>query len=161
MSKINYARVILGGIIGGIISFALWWFFNGVLLFQLWVVTTKALNPSGHHAASPLVLLVCMLLIAIAANILTLWMYAVLRPRLGAGVRTAVFVSVFLWIFAFVLPNASWSTTGFFSRRLLLYNTLAGLVLSVVGAVAGAALYKEAASTGAYPAAAEARQTTR
>jgi hypothetical protein len=154
MNKINYGRVILAGIVAGIISFALWWFFNGVLLFQRWVDTTKALNPSGHNAASPPAFLVSMFLIAIAGGILSIWMYAAIRPRFGAGVRTAVFVSVFLWIFGFVLPNASWSLTGFFSRRLLLYNTFAGLVLIVAGNVVGAALYKDAESTAAYPAAA-------
>ena len=153
MGKINYGRVILGGIAAGITSFILWWFFNGVLLFQLWVTTTKALNPSGHNAASPLALLVSMFLIAITGGILTVWMYAAIRPRFGAGVRTAVFVSVILWIFGFLLPNASWALTGFFSRHLLLYNTLAGLVLIVAGGVVGAALYKEEA-TAEYPAAA-------
>jgi hypothetical protein len=41
------------------------------------------------------------------------------------------------------------------------YSTLAGIVELVVAAIIGAALYKEAESTAAYPAAAEAPQTTR
>jgi hypothetical protein len=159
MGKINYGRVVLGGVVGGIISFVLWWFFNGVLLFQLWVAATNALNPSGHNAASPPALLASMLLIGIASEILAIWMYAVIRSRFGAGVRTAIVVSVFLWIVEFLLPNAAWSTTGFFSRRLLLYNALAGLVLGVAGTVVGAALYKEEA-TANYPVA-EAGQALR
>ena len=35
MGKINYGRVILGGIVGGIVAGTLDWFFNGVLLGQL------------------------------------------------------------------------------------------------------------------------------
>lgn len=159
MGKINYGRVILGGFVAGIISFALWFFFNGVLLLQLWVATTQALNPSGHNAASPPVLLVTMFLIAITSSILNVWVYAAIRPRFGAGVRTAAFVSVLSWIFTFLLPNASWSVTGFFSPRLLFYNTLAGLVLVVAGTVVGCALYKEAESNAAdYPAAATAHR---
>src|SRR5579859_6988559 len=119
MGKINYSRVVLGGVVAGIISFTLWFFFNGVMLLPLWVAATKALNPSGHNAASPPALLGSMFLIGIASEILAIWMYAAIRPRFGVGVRTAVFVSVFLWIFEFLLPNAAWSTTGFFSRRLL------------------------------------------
>ena len=45
------------------------------------------------------------------------------------------------------LSNWSWALTGFFSRRLLFYNMLAGMVELVVGAIVGAALYKEAEST--------------
>src|ERR1700750_1872559 len=79
MGKITYGRVILGGFVAGIISFILWFFFNGVLLLQLWVAATKALNPSGHNAASPPTLLVSMFLIGIASEILAIWMYAAIR----------------------------------------------------------------------------------
>src|SRR5436305_168343 len=44
MGKINYARVILGGIVAGIIGGTLDWLFNGVLLSQLWSDTIKTLN---------------------------------------------------------------------------------------------------------------------
>lgn len=147
MGKINYGRVILGGVVGGIVAGILWWFFNGVLLLQRWVDTAKALNPSGHAAASPPVFLASMCLIFIVGGILTNWIYATVRPRLGAGVRTAVYVGLVTWVFGFLLSNSSWALTGFFSRRLLFYNMLAGLVELVVGAVIGAALYKEDEST--------------
>jgi hypothetical protein len=154
MGKINYGRVVLGGVVGGIVAGILWWFFNGVLLFQRWIDTTKALNPSGHNAASPAVFLGSMVLIFLIGGILTTWMYAVIRPRFGAGVRTAACVGLITWVFGFLLSNWSWALTGFFSRRLLFYNMLAGMVELVVGAIIGAALYKEVESTAAYPAAA-------
>ena len=53
MGKINYGRVILGGVVAGTISFILWWFFNGVLLFQRWVDTTKALRKRSDHRPAP------------------------------------------------------------------------------------------------------------
>jgi hypothetical protein len=37
--------------------------------------------------------------------------------------------------------------TGLYSLRLMLYSTLAGIVQTVVGTIAGAALYKEAGPT--------------
>ena len=153
MGKINYGRVILGGIVAGIISATLWLFFNLVLLGQRWADTGKALNPSGHNAAGLSASLVSLYLMYIVGSILTIWMYAAIRPRFGSGVRIAVLVSVFVWTFGYVFPNWGWSLSGIFSRRLLFYNTLAGLVLIIVGSTAGAALYKEEA-TEAYPAAA-------
>ena len=44
MGKINYGRVILGGIVGGIISGFLDWFLNGVLMGKLWKDAMKSLN---------------------------------------------------------------------------------------------------------------------
>jgi hypothetical protein len=152
--------MVLGGIVGGIIAGTIHWFFNLVLLVQRWSDTMKALNPSGHSSASPAAFLVSMYLIFIVGGVLKTWIYAVVRPRLGAGVWTAVCVGVITWIFGFLFANAAWALTGIFSRRLLFYNTLSGLVALVVGAVIGAALHKEAESTAAYPAP-EARQTTR
>jgi hypothetical protein len=153
MGKINYGRVILGGVVAGIISGTLWFFFNIVLMGQRWADTFKALNPSGHNAAGLPASLISLYLMYIVGSILTIWMYAAIRPRVGAGVRIAVLVSVFVWTFGYLFSNVSWSLTGIFSRRLLFYNTLAGLVLIIVGSTAGAALYKEEA-TEAYPAAA-------
>jgi hypothetical protein len=159
MGKINYARVILGGIVGGIVAGFLDWFLNGVLLGSRWDYTIKTLNPSGHNAASLAAFLVSVFLICTVGNILITLLYAAVRPRLGAGMRTAVCVGLVAWALAFLLPNAAWSLTGIFSRRLLFYNTLAGIAVIVGGAIIGAALYKEAEATAAHPA--TAAQTTR
>lgn len=161
MGKINYGRVIVGGIVGGIVAASLDWFFNGVLLGQRWTDTVKALNHPDAFTAAPVTFLVGVYLIFIVGNILMIWMYAAVRPRLGAGVRTAVYVALVTWALGFVLPNSFWLLMGIFGRRLLFYSTLAGIVEVVVGAIIGAALYKEAVSAPAdYPVAAGARQTT-
>jgi hypothetical protein len=99
-----------------------------------------------------------MLLIFFVGGILTVWMYAAIRPTFGGGVWTAVCVGLVTWVFGFLLSNWSWALTGFFSRRLLFYSMLAGMVELVAGAVIGAWLYKESESTAAYPADAEARR---
>ena len=89
-------------------------------------------------------------------------MYAAIRPRFGAGVRTAVYAGLIAWAFSSLLPNTSWYVTGVFSGRLMLYTTLFNLVELVAGAIIGCALYKEAESTAAdYSVAAEARPTMR
>ena len=146
MGKINHSRVILGGVVAGIISASLWLFFNIVLLGQQWADTSKSLNPSGRNAAGPVIALGSLYLMYILGSILTIWMYAAVPPRLGSGIRIALLVSAFVWTFGYVFPNWGWSLSGIFSRRLLLYNTLAGFILIAVGTIAGAALYKEEAA---------------
>ena len=151
MGKINYARVILGGIVGGIVAGFLDWFLNGVLMGQRWEDTMKSLNrPNAFSGAFLICLFVCFSI----GGILIVWMYAAMRPRLGAGVRTAVCVGLLAWAFWGLLPNTLNVVMGLYGRRLTLYTTLAGIVEAVAGAVVGCALYKEAESTAAYPAAA-------
>jgi hypothetical protein len=158
MGKINYGRVVLGGIVGGLVAGFLDWFLNGVLVGQHWVNAMKSLNrPNAFSGA----FLICLFLVYSIGGILIVWVYAAIRPRFGAGIRTAVYAGLVAWAFASLLPGTMDAVEGLYSPRLMLYAILAGIVELVVGAVIGAALYKEAESTAAYPAAAEARQTTR
>jgi hypothetical protein len=143
VGKINYSRVILGGIVGGLIAGFLNWFLNGVLMGQLWEDAMKSLNrPNAFSGA----FLVCLFLAFSIGGILVVWVYPAIRPRFGPGVRTAVYAGLVVWAIA-SLPNMMHAVTGLYSPRLMLYSTLAGIVQTVVGTIAGAALYKEAEPT--------------
>jgi len=145
MGKINYARVILGGIVGGIVAATLDWFCNGVLIGQLWDDALKSLNRPNALTGAPF--LVVLYLLFIGGGILVVWMYAAIRPRFGAGVRTAVYAGLVAWAFSILLSNLENVVNGLYAPRLMLYDALFGLISGVTGAVIGAALYKEAEST--------------
>ena len=158
MSKINYGRVVLGGIVGGIIAGFLDWFFNGVLMGQLWADASKALNLNLNGPA----FFFTLFLVFILGGVLMIWVYAAMRPRFGAGVRTAVYAGLVAWAFSILLPNILNAVTSPYNNpRLLLYSTLFAIVEFVAGVIVGAWLYKEAESTSAYPVASEARQAMR
>ena len=144
MGKISYLRVILGGMVGGIIAGFIDWFLNGVLMGQMWEDAMKSLNrPNAFSGA----FLLCLFLTFSIGGILVVWVYAAIRPRFGAGVRTAVYSGLVAWAFAGLLPSMMNAVTGLYSPRLMVYSTLAGIVEVVAGAIAGAALYKEAEPT--------------
>jgi hypothetical protein len=158
MGKINYGRVILGGVVGGIVAGFLDWFLNGVLMGQRWNDAVKSLNrPNAFSGA----FLFWLFLGFIIGGTLLVWVYAAIRPRFGPGMRTAVYAGLVVWALAALLPNITNAVIGLYGRRLMLYSTLAAIVETVAGAIVGAALYKEADATAAYPAAAEAHQTSR
>jgi hypothetical protein len=158
MGKINYGRVILGGVIGGLVAGFLDWFLNGVLMGQHWDNAMKSLNrPYAFSGA----FLVCLFLVYAIGGILIVWVYAAIRPRFGGGVRTAVYAGLVAWIFASLLPGTMDAVEGLYSPRLMLYAMGTGFVEIILGAIIGAALYKEAESTVVYPATAEAHPTTR
>lgn len=156
MSKINYGRVLLGGVVAGIVMCFLEWFMNGLLLTQQWEDTMKSLNRQYGYSES---FLFWLILVYIVGGILSVWVYAAIRPRFGAGVRTAVYAGMVTWAFASLLPHTMLAAETIYPSRLALYTTLFAVVDIVGGTVVGCALYKEAESTSAYPAAAEAQTT--
>lgn len=143
MGKINASRVILGGIVAGVVAGILGYCVDGVWLAPRWTADMKALGRSGFSMNQWIGFLVLGILVGIVA----VWIYAAVRPRFGAGPRTAFRAAVATWILAWLVPNLAFmAIPHFFSGRLTLYTTLGALVETVVGTMAGAALYKEAAA---------------
>lgn len=140
MGKINYVRVILGGIAGGIIAFLLDLFGNGILLIHQWLEANKLLNKADASAAS---YILCLFVVWIIAGILMVWVYAAIRPRLGAGPRTAVCAGLIPWVFGVLLVNMLNTAGGLYGPQLMFYSTLYEIVPMVACAVIGAWLYKE------------------
>jgi hypothetical protein len=143
VGKINMTRLILGGIVAGIVADALGFLVDGVLLAPRWADGMKVLGRSDFTTSQ----MVWFNLFGIASGIFLLWLYAAIRPRYGAGPKTAVYAGLAVWFIGVLLPNAGFMWAGgLFSAHLTLYTTLGGIVEWVAGAVVGAALYKEAAS---------------
>ncbi len=140
MGKINLGRVILGGIIAGIVADVLGYLVDGMLLAPTW---NEQMMKLGHPSFSSTQLIEFNLL-GLVCGIVLIWIYAAIRPRFGAGVKTAICAGVAVWVVGVLIPNLSFMwVMGFFGRRLTAYTTLGSLVEIVVGAIAGAALYKE------------------
>jgi hypothetical protein len=77
-------------------------------------------------------------------GILAVWLYAAVRPRFGAGVRTAVRTGLMLWLLVYVQMTVSMAPMNIIPARLMLIGLPIGLVEIVVATVLGAWLYKEA-----------------
>ena len=143
MGKINMSRLILGGIVAGIVSDVLGFLVDGVLLAPRWAAALKALGRPEFTTNQ----WIWFNLIGVAGGIFALWLYAGIRPRFGAGPKTAIWAGLAVWFALGLLSNASsmWPG-GPFPAHLMLLTTLGGGVEWVTGALVGAALYKEATS---------------
>jgi hypothetical protein len=142
MSKINLGRVLLGGIVAGIVADILDYLVDGIWLAPRWSFDMVRLNLATIFSMKQEM---AFNLIGIAGGIVAVWIYAAIRPRFGAGVRTAIHAGIVVWFLAALLPNiAMMYVTHLFSRGLTFYTTVGALVEIVVGTVAGAYLYKEA-----------------
>ncbi len=142
MGQINTSRLILGGIVAGVVSDALGFLVDGVILAPRWADGMKALGKSEFSGNQ----WIWFNLIGLAIGIFAIWLYASIRSRYGAGPKTAIYAGLAVWFVGVLLPNAALMfATGLFSRHLTLYTTLGGVVEWVAGTLAGAALYTEGA----------------
>ena len=141
MGKINVGRLILGGIVAGIVNDILGYGVDGWLLAQLWANAMKALG----HGAFSLNALIWFNLLGFATGFVALWMYVAIRPRFGPGVKTAIYAGIASWVLGSLLPNASFIyVSGLFPRHLMFYATIGALVEIAVATIIGAKVYKEA-----------------
>jgi len=141
VSKINMGRVILGGLIAGVVinlgEFAL----NMGVLGNLWAEAMKALNrPQVGNESAVFFMLLCF-----GLGILAVWTYAAIRPRFGAGPMTALCAGLLVWALAILYPSAGIIPMGLFPAKLILYAILWDLVEIPVAVIAGAWIYREQA----------------
>lgn len=141
MGKINWTRVLLGGLLAGVIINAFEFFTNGVVLARDWEATMKALGRTMTPGA-----LVVFVIWGFLAGISAIWLYAAARPRFGPGAKTAALTGFAFWVFAYALPTLGNWALGLFPKRLLVIGVLVGLVEVILASVAGAWLYKEGPS---------------
>ena len=139
MGKINWSRVILGGLLAGLIINIGEFIINEPILGERWVAAMDALNqaPVGGEAIAIFVLM------GFIFGIVTVWLYAAIRPRFGPGPKTAICAGLFAWFFAYLYVNVSMIVMGLFPTNLVLIAILWGLFEIPIAAVAGAWLYKE------------------
>jgi len=143
MGKINIARVLIGGIVAGIVADVLGYLVDGILLAHQWADGMKALGQANFSSNQ----WIWFNLLGLVSGIALIWVYAAIRPRFGAGVKTAVYAGLAVWVVGWLLPNLGFMWAGgLFSHHLTVLTSLGNVVEVVVGAIAGAALYQEPTS---------------
>jgi len=85
------------------------------------------------------VFVVCDFILGIGA----IWIYALGRPRLGPGPKTALLIGLGYWVLISAVPTVATGAMGLFPCRLLIIGTVVGLVAILLALVAGAWVYKE------------------
>ena len=141
MERINLSRLILGGIVAGIVGDVLAFLVDGVMLGPQWAASMKALGRPDFTSTQ----WIAFNLMGIVSGIFAVWLYAAIRPRFGAGPKTAVLAGLAVWFIGILLPNVGFmGVAGLFPTDLTLMTTTAGIVEWAIAALAGCALYKEA-----------------
>lgn len=143
MGKINWTRVLLGGVLAGLIINLFEFLANSVFLAPDWEAMMKALGRTNFPSSSAAVIF---LIWGFLSGIAAIWLYAAIRPRFGPGVKTAVLTGFAFWLLTIVLRTIDDAGVGYpflYPPRLLTILMVVCLVQFVAASVAGAWVYKE------------------
>ena len=140
MGKINVARVVLGGLLAGLVINI------GEFVLNSYVVAEESaalmerlgLRPIGIHQIG------VFLAMTFVLGIVIVFVYAAMRPRFGAGVKTAIIAGVTVWIVAMFAQVAD-LVMGILGANLLILIGIWSLVEMTVASIVGAWVYQEAA----------------
>ncbi|MGC1459872.1 MAG: hypothetical protein WA825_16470 [Steroidobacteraceae bacterium] len=138
MNKINLGRVLLGGLVAGIVIDIIEIVANGLLAVDL-TATLKALGQQPPSRSA----IVTFSALGLVTGIASIWSYAAIRPRFGAGARTAVIAGLGIWVVGYAVPYAYNVAHGVLPFRLGVILGLVGLVEIILACIAGSAVYKE------------------
>ncbi len=140
MGRVNVGRVIVGGLLAGL-----------VINFSEFVLNTYVIEQAMAAAMNKMSLppigvemVMCFVVLGFLLGITTVWLYAAIRPRFGPGVATATYAALAVWFLSYVYPNAFIIVMHVFPRKEMVISTIWGLPEIVIAGIAGAWAYTEA-----------------
>lgn len=139
MERINTGRVILGGLLAGLIinmgeTVASFLFARQAEQ----VMADLGLTMPGGAAVGIFVV------VGFVMGIVLVWLYAAVRPRFGAGPKTAIIVALVFWLIGYFLPLLGDHLMGLLPLGMMTMGSLWGLVEVGIAALVGGWLYREA-----------------
>ena len=139
MSKINYGRVILGGLLAGLVLNIGEYLLNEVVFKRQMEEIFRRLHvtpPGGSFIAVAVV-------ITFLLGILIVCLYAMIRPRYGPGPKTAICAALVIWFCVYIYCGVLNAAIFGISASYLVLGMVWGLVEYALAAIAGAWLYRE------------------
>jgi hypothetical protein len=144
MTRINWGRLFIGSLIAAIIMFVTDGFIHETILKADWhalYTALRATEPEGHGSN-----MVYFALFELGRGFTAMMFYVTMRAFFGAGPKTAVLAGIVGWIAFSLTGPVQFIPLGFFSNVLWLKVAVIHLIVSIIATIAGAALYKDAAT---------------
>jgi hypothetical protein len=141
MGKINVSRVILGGLVAGVVLNVFDFLNFGMIFKNDYDNAMRALNKpivSGNT-------IMWFVALDFLFGIFLIWLYAAIRPRFGPGPKTAAIAGFAYWVLFGLLHALSEAPLGLFPQSLFISGAVIMLVQAVLASVVGAKLYAESA----------------
>ncbi len=139
MSSIKTGRVVLGGLLAGVIVFVS----TAARILVLREQIVGFIESHGLQGLGQTEGLVFLAVYSAALGILIVWLYAALRPRFGAGSTTAILGGMFYWISIDLVPYAALLRFDLIPIGGVLVHWIWTVVEIPVASLVGAWVYQE------------------
>ncbi len=140
MGGINVPRWIGGGVVAALVIYLIEWF----MAVKVWGTPVAArLNELGLAASMSSSAYLAYAVVCLLVGLVLIFFYAAARTRFGPGVRTAVVVSIAMFLGGYLVGLIDYHVIGLYSDDLLVKWGFQGLIETVLAGVAGAWVYKE------------------
>jgi hypothetical protein len=139
MGKINLGRVLLGGLVAGLILSIGEYVLNDIVLAvpMAEILRKFGVPQPGTHFVVIAVVMTFLL------GIVLVWVYALIRSRRGPGPKTAILAALIMWFGVYVYTGVINGTLLRIPMNVILIGFAWGLIEYIAAALAGAALYQE------------------
>ena len=139
MGKINMGRVLLGGLVAGLILNIGEFVLNGVILQK---EMQDFFKRCGFREPGTKFMVIAIAITFVLGIVMVLG-YAAIRPRFGPGPKTAIIAALFAWFGVVVYQNVIAAGLGMVPANLVAIALGWEIVEYSLAAIVGAALYKE------------------
>ncbi|HSD31423.1 MAG TPA: hypothetical protein VLB49_05900 [Gemmatimonadales bacterium] len=136
MGKINTQKVLIGGLVAGAVM-------NVIDILAYGVVFRSTFPEPTASGPFGLPLTLWFVIMDFVYGIVLVYLYAAIRPRFGAGPRTAVIAALLVWTLISLLHGLTEAPMAFAPQKVYTIGALIGLVALPLGALAGAKVYTE------------------
>ncbi|MGI9141090.1 MAG: hypothetical protein ACR2GJ_08280 [Gemmatimonadaceae bacterium] len=137
MSNINYSKVLIGGVVAGIV-----WIAVDVASYMLMGMDNMDAWLAQHDLREPP--MAVFFAMDLLFGLMAVWLYAAIRPRFGPGPRTAATAALFIWLL-FTVVYFGLHMMGLFTPSDYAKSAAFGFVTVMAATMAGAWLYSEGA----------------
>jgi antibiotic biosynthesis monooxygenase (ABM) superfamily enzyme len=138
MGKVNLGRIILGGLLAGLVINISEFVLNTIVIASDLDAAMKAMNKTMDNS-----MIAWFVIAGFALGILAVWLYAAIRPRFGPGVKTAVIAALAVYFLSYVYPSVFVGAMQLFPARVMIISLCWGIPEIIIGSIAGAWLYTE------------------
>jgi hypothetical protein len=140
VGHINMTRVVLGGLLAGLVINISEVVLNAIVLEADLNAALARMNlpPVGTNAIAVFVVM------GFVLGIVSVWLYAAIRPRFEPGAPAAACAGVVVWFLAYCYGSIGFAAMGMFPARMIAIALIWGLFELVIATVAGAWVYSEA-----------------
>jgi len=138
MDKINFRRVVMGGLLAGSIILI-----RDILLAVVTTADWEAALAGIEGEVPGLGLMTWFVSTGFILGIVGVAIYAGYRPRCGPGPKTALWAGLTVWFLTVFMGESSWYFIGLFPMKIFWWRQILSVILIPLAIMAGAWLYKE------------------